>query len=354
MDLDAFPTLTDAQRVQARQQAHRALGARVGREPVLSDFERTRHSRYGKAAGRIGTALAVTVLAAAFAISSVHVYTVGRQTYLETGGASLTASVIGIALVILAEASVLALSMLPTLWETGRRVTALMYMGMVASAFIAAVGNIDATILYTAGPFDWLTAWASSIATAPTRFILATLPPTITVLVGMGLKYWLLSSSRSRNEAVILYEQAYSDFQNTVSHIEDHADWRVTWGAALWDVWRRECGEYLAAVDDDLKLQIILREMSAEDRLRAALNSGAYSVNMRLNAGGFGASVGKPKKHLVLDYLKDHPEAAGVDQTELAAMLSGMLNMQISQSTVSRAVQQFSSNGYSHTDEDED
>lgn len=323
----AYPTLTDAQRIQALQTARRNLIARIGDEPRFEDFAVRQHSRYGRAEGWIGALLAITVLMAAFIISAVHVFGVGRRTYLETGGTSLTATVIGLALVILAEASVLALSVLPTLWDTSKRVTVLMYTGVVASAFIAAVGNIDATILYSSSPFDWVRAWAGSVATAPSRFALATLPPALTVMVGMGLKYWLLSSSRLRHEAQSAYETALQEWQQTVNAIEEHKNWRLAWATAIWDLWRSlQPSDVLAEIDDEMKVAIIMREIQAEDRLRLALESGAIAPK-------FSATTRKPdrsNREIVEEFYRNHPDALQLQQKEIAELLG------ISESAVSR------------------
>ena len=343
--LAQYPTLSDVQRIQAKAQAKANLMARLGGEPRFEDFVRHSHKQFGSGAELIGFALAVIVLGAAFVISAVHVYGVGRETYLEGNTDVRTAVLMGAAFVVLAEASVLALSVLPTLWSTPPSVTRMMYAGILASAFIATVGNIDATIFYSSSPFHWIVAWWSSLATAPNRWALATLPPFLTVLVGLGLKYQLLTRSRERNVARQAYSAALADWQQTVARLDEHPEWRLTWFNALWDEWcRGRARDVLARIDRPTKVAIVLREMEDEAQLLRELNAlqfnayASYSVNTA-------ASQGKSKKQMVLDYLREHPDAASGDQAELAAMLSHMLNIQVSQSTVSRALAEFSANG---------
>lgn len=339
-----YPTLTDAQRQRARERARRNLAVRLGGEPQYSDFVRQTHSRYGAWAERLGLVVAAIVLIAAFTISAIHVFGVGYDTYLASSNDAKTATIIGVALVVLAEASVLALSVLPTLWNTPPRVTHMMQAGVVASAFIATVGNIDATILYTSTPFHWLRAWWSSLATSPADWMLATLPPFLTVLVGMGLKYRLLTSSEIRKSASDAYRAALDDWNSLMANIEDHKQWRVFWFNALWDEWMRVNGARAqVAIDDDTKLEIVLREMESEDRIARILNAGG----MRQNAMNSGEYEGKSKKEIALDYLRSNPELARDDQTNIAAIITNATGIQISQSTVSRALSAFSENGHS-------
>lgn len=339
-----YPTLTDAQRQRAREQARTNLARRLGGEPRYSDFVRQTHSRYGPWAERLGLAVAAVVLLAAFTISAIHVYGVGFSTYFEDSGDARTAAIIGFSLVVLAEASVIALSVIPTLWNTPRNVTYMMHAGIVASAFIATVGNIDATILYSARPFDWLKAWWVSLATAPASWMLATLPPFLTVLVGMGLKYRLLTSSEIRKAAGDAYRAALDDWTALMTNIEDHKQWRVFWFNALWDEWVRVNGARIqATIDDDTKLAIVLREMEAEDRIARILNAGGT----RVNAANAAEYEGKSKKEIALDYLRNNPELARDDQTNIAAIITNATGIQISQSTVSRALSAFSQNGHS-------
>ena len=345
-----YPTLSDSQRIQAREQAKRNLAARLGGEPRFDDFVHRTHNTFGKGAQRFGFGFAIVVLAAAFSISALHIYSVGHGVYLEGNADGYAAILVGVALVVLAEASMIALSILPTLWDTPLGVTRLMYAGVIASAFIATIGNIDATIFYTSTPFNWISSWWVSLATAPDQWMVATLPPFLTVLVGTGLKYRLLTTSRNRAEARDAYHEALDEWEALLDAIEDHKQWRLFWFNALWDIWRRgKSQQYLSQIDDDTKKSIVLREMSYEAQLERDLNALEFGVNAT-NAGAF---QGKSKKEAVLEWLRSNPEQAERDQTELAATISNATGMQVSQSTVSRAVGAFSKNGHGQTDDKE-
>jgi hypothetical protein len=342
-ELSQYPTLTDNQRIQAREQAHDNLVRKLGGEPRLEDFERHVHKPFGARAEPVGMLLAIIVLAAAFIISAVHVYGVGYRTYLEGSQNDRTAILIGVAFVILAESSVLALSVLPTLWATPNAVTNWMRVGVLASAFIATIGNIDATIFYSAQPFNWIKAWWSTLATAPNEWALATLPPFLTVLVGMGLKYQILSHNRQRQEAKEAHRQALDEWRQTIDTLEEHPRWRLTWFNALWDEWRKnKPTPLLESIDRETRLAIVLREMEDEARLSRELNSLEFSTN----AAKASAWTGKNKQEIVREFLEDHPEFIHADQSELAAIILNATGIRISQSTVSRGMMAAHTNGH--------
>lgn len=329
-DLSHYAMLTDAQRIRAKAQAKANLMARMGGEPRFEDFVRHSHKQFGGGAELIGFALAVIVLGAAFVISAVHVYGVGRETYLEGNTDVRTAVLMGAAFVVLAEASVLALSVLPTLWSTPPGVTRMMYAGILASAFIATVGNIDATIFYSSSPFHWIRAWWSSLATAPNRWALATLPPFLTVLVGLGLKYQLLTRSRERNAARQEYSAALETWQKTVARIEEHPEWRLAWFNALWDEWcRGRSRDVLARIDRPTKVAIVLREMQDEAQLMRELNALQFSEIAGANAASKRAP-GRTNREVVEEFYRTNPGAIQMQQREIAEILG------ISESAVSR------------------
>ena len=339
-----LPTLTDSQRQRARDRARQTLSARLGGEPQYSDFVRQAHSRYGPWVMRFGLLATVIVLAAAFTISAIHIYTVGVEGTEQTGATVETTRIIGVSFVVLAESALITFSLVPTLWNMPRRFGRAISAGVATGALIAVVGNVHATIPYTDSPFNWLKAWWSALATAPAVWTLATLPPLIVVLMGMALKYLLLSSSEQRSAASSAYRSALDDWNALMANLETHKQWRVFWFNALWDEWVRGNGSRMqVTIDDDTKLAIVLREMEAEDRIERILNAGG----MRLNAANAGEYEGKSKKDVALDYLKNNPELAREDQTNIAAIITNATGIQISQSTVSRALSSFSQNGHS-------
>jgi hypothetical protein len=263
--LSHYPTLRDDQRIAAKQQARDNLIAQWGGEPQFATYERRIVSKFGQNADRNGLIFLVGVFLAAFLISAVHIFTVGYQTFLESGSSDLVAVGVGGAFVFLAELAIIAFSYVTTVWDMPRAVKISMYAGIAGSAFIATIGNINAVILYKDAPFDWVVAWWRALATAPNEWALATLPPFLTVLVGMGIKYRLLNESRQRHDAQTLFDKAVSEWEFKVAHLEQHTEWKERYAHALWDTWRKgKRRDLLSAITPDLRNQIVWREMDAD------------------------------------------------------------------------------------------
>ena len=122
--LSEYPTLRDDQRIAARKQARTNLIAKLGGAPQFADYERQQVTKYGPTTNRIATITAALVLLAAFVISAVHIYSTGRGVYLDGAESNqVVALIMGAALVVLAESAILALSVLPEVWNTPPRVT---------------------------------------------------------------------------------------------------------------------------------------------------------------------------------------------------------------------------------------
>jgi len=336
-----LPTLTDVQRQRARDRARQTLAARLGGEPQYSDFVRQAHSRYGPWVMRFGLLATVIVLAAAFTISAIHIFTVGVEVTAQAGASLAITRIVGVSFVVLAESALITFSLVPTLWNMPKRFARAVSVGVAAGALIAIIGNVHATIPYGDSAFDWLKAWWAALATSPVAWALATLPPLIVVLMGMGLKYLLLTSSEQRSEAGAAYRSALDDWNALMANIEGHKQWRVFWFNALWDEWVRENGSRMQyAVDDDTKLAIVLREMEAEDRIERILNAGARgAIAGKLQGKSDETPLGS--RDDVITFLRETPGAESLTGKEIAEITGA------SEATVSRARRAFSSNGHS-------
>lgn len=336
-----YPMLRDEQRIEARRQARENLMARLGGEPQFEDFERKHVSRFGPGINRGAFAFAVLVLGAAFIISAVHIFSTGYEAYNAGHSSQVWASIIGGAFVVLAEASIIALSIIPPVWETPPSVTRSMYLGIAGSAFIATIGNIDATIIYTSTPFDWVKAWAMALSKQPAQWALATLPPMLTVLVGMGLKYYVLTRSHERQEAKVNHEKAMREWRTIVDNLEVHENWIASWANALWDAWcYKKRRDVLAEIPIEDKRLIVQREMEADLWFEREF------TGMQQNSGRMQQNSDMPAKARVVLFLRENPEIAeqlgdgSMQQSEVASMLG------VSQASVSRGLTAYSQNGH--------
>jgi len=333
--------LPEALRIAARGKARENLIAKLGGEPQFEQFEKRVHSRFGSWPEGIALAALILVLAAAFIISAVHIYGVGKQTYLRGNGDEWVAIIMGAALVVLAESAILALSIVPTLWETPWNVTWGMYAGIAGAAFVAAIGNIDATIFYNSSPFNWIESWWEALASTPARWTIATLPPFMTVLVGLALKYLFLSKSRTRHEAKIAYEAAMQQWQQTTAQLEEHADWRETYAWALWDTWRSKRAKLAAQLTPEERQAVVLREMQAD-----AFFSESYTENSSEKQPRQATETVTPRQR-VLGYLREHPEVAEQLKRNERTQADLGLELGAHQTAVHRAFQDYkSSNGH--------
>jgi hypothetical protein len=226
-----------------------------------------------------------------------------------------------------------------------------MYVGVMGAAFIAAVGNIDAEIIYTSSPLNWVTRWWSTLATAPKQWTAATVPPMITVLVGQGLKYYALSRSESRREAKTRYDLAIVAWDELVKNIELHAGWRNTYAWALWDVWRKgKRQEMIANITHEVRSAIIIREIEADQILPDAdsqLTDNANQHKAKRQAETVTPDIDADIAQLtgkdrVKAYLDRYPAAGSLEIDELADLLA------VSGRTVYRGKELVSKNGYHH------
>jgi hypothetical protein len=321
--LPKLPVLKAEQRLAAKQQAREFLLTKLGGEPQIADFERQQWSRFGARINAFTLMSLIVVFASALIVSSGHIYRVFGNNP---------------AMVILSESTILALSLVPTVWNTPRYVSAMMYAGVLGAALIAAVGNIDAEILYTSSPLNWLARWMSTFATAPKQWTAATVPPVITVLVGQALKYYALDRSASRHEAKRQYDDTLAEWKQTVATLEQRGDWGQAWADALWDTWRKgKKHELLAVISVELQVAIVRREMQAEQWFQGDFHGN--SVKARESKSTESNSSVSPREK-VISYLKDNGGEVGMEQQELAEFLG------VSPATVSRAVKEFSSNGH--------
>lgn len=334
-NINQFPMLREEQRIEARQRARENLLNKLGGEPQIEQYESQQWSRFGKRWDNATLIACFLVLIAAFVISAIHIFATGQETTLSSGGGALTAKVIGGMLVLLAESAILALSLIPTVWDVPKRVALSMYAGIGGSAFIATVGNINATILYTDSPFSWLGRWAQSFATEPNRWALATLPPVLTVLVGQGLKYYALRRSYDRLESKRQFDEAMLHWRVTIGTIEDRDDWRNAYAWALWDTWKKgKRREYVADITGDERRAIIRREMDADQ----FFEDEKPAISMKLLQGGGERPAGQVDK--VIAWWQEDPARFHLSGVEIAETL------QVSEATVTRARPRFSSNGH--------
>lgn len=275
-------TLTEEKRIEAQERARQNMIARHGGAPRLEDFEQHNHSRFGATVERITFRFMVVMLLSAFIVSSLHVYFVGKVAFRQGINNEWQSVIVGMALVMLAESAVLVLSLAPAMWSMPLGMKILMYSGAICATLIAAIGNITVSIDYDPTPFNWLAAWLKSFSTSPNKWMIATMPPTLTLIVGQALKYRILAGSEQRQQAINRYEVERAEFQRWLAGIENDPAWRKAWAISIWDTWRYgKRKDVLAGITNHQRGLIILREMMADDLLLLEFQSNPTHSEIR-------------------------------------------------------------------------
>lgn len=346
-----YRALTDDQRLEARELAKSNLIKYLGGAPKFESFLRAVPSRFGPDAERFANISVWIVLTSAYLISSVHIFSVGQKTYMETGQKTdlrfVMSIIVALGLVFLSESACIALSVAPTVWGANKSLNIMFGAGVVGSAFIATIGNIDSTILYSNGPLDWAYEWWNSLLVEPVKWALATLPPFLTILVGQILKHRMLSQSEARHEAKIKFEEAQSRWELIASNLEHNGAWEQFWANALWDVWAKgKKRTTLAEITNEEKILIVQREMSSENWFKKIKHEPTVEKPKREERIPVQAQ-GLSSKEKARTFIKNNPEILEklhkkeITQSELAEAAG------VSPATISRIV---SSNGFHQED----
>jgi hypothetical protein len=356
IDISKYPMLTEDQRTEARNKARQTMIAKLGGEPRIEDFEHQQYSKYGPRVDHFVTATMIVLFVAALAVSAFHIYNMGKDTYLEGTDILWQAQLTGFALIILAESAVLLLSIMPAIWEMPQGIKIVMYTGTIGAAMVAAIGNIDVTITYTESPFNWFIAWISSFAKDPGNFILATMPPALTLIVGQGLKYRVLNTTKERFEAKRQFDVAMQDWESTLANLENHKEWVNTYAYTLWDYWKsalkiRNKREFIGSITDTERQAIVRREIKATNFFEESMELVSKRDEPEpTQAPESHKQIGRDE--LVM-HLRSNPSDATLTAPALVKRLSE-LHLQASESTARRALIKFSQNGWHDTSDTAD
>jgi len=325
MDLDAFPTLTDAQRVQARRNAERSLIAKYARQPHRTDFDDYTVSEYPRwftvtvAVGLVFIALAAGV------ISAFRLYHAGYSQFYQDIPNEAQARVVGILTPLAAEVLV---------------IVAAIFMQMYAhrhgaARWIAAVPVITGTVVAFVGNWQ-ITQPGTTWSWVETIF-----PPVAVLSVAFLFELTMVPEITRRQDNEKAYRAARDDYDRIQRAPETHPQWRDTYGWALWEMWSKVYGNavQLQEIDREARQDLARREMDAD---------AFFTGDVTEITGNSSISAASVSKREVLDWLRARPDVATLSGKEIAAMTGA------SEATVSRARAAFSSNGYSHADKDED
>jgi len=310
------PTLTDAQRAQARDAARRALLARYARLPArreFADFTTSQYPRWFSAL--VGIALVIIALAAG-TISGIRLYFAGKDYAAQTITTWELTVVIGAATFLAAELLVILATVAGQVYLRGWR-QSLSAIPVGVGMAVAFVGN-----------------WTMTQPSTNWGYVETFFPPIAVLSVAFFFEVALIPEVERRQANEVAYQTARAAYEALVSDPDQHPRWRDTQGWALWDLWRQTAG---AGLDPDAIPQaerrlIVRREMSF-DRF---FDDDAHEFS--LNALHSRRASGASQMDIALQFLADHPELFdalqmnAVGQSELAGRIG------VSQSTLSRAL----------------
>ena len=223
--LEALQALTEADRLDARDQAKRNVIRRAGEKPRRADFRDHAIGNYSPGAVRLITGFMVVLIAAMFVISSMRLFHIGRATFGETIAHERSATAAGVAIIFGAEAGTLGFMLFAgLLGRDNRRDRRALYFAAGLSTAIALVGNVQQAL---GG------SWRSAITADPFGFLEATAPPVIVLFGATVLKHFLLDGMKQRQANETAYQAALADWEQRTADPESDPHWRAAYATAL-------------------------------------------------------------------------------------------------------------------------
>ncbi len=231
--LQSIRPLTQDERLQAMQNARDAVRASYGNAPQRAAFEARLESMTW--VDMLIWALCIVVLAAAFVLSAMRLYHIGRETFMHSIAHEQSAMFAGAFIVILAEATQL-ISALALAKVHDRKFRIALYLVGAGATCIAIVGNVQVVQPWAMdGAFG---AWVTALHN-PFAWLEAFLPPLFVLAMAHVLKHELLDAVALQVAQKSAYEKALAEWQRLVgADAETHAEWTRFYANALRDAVR--------------------------------------------------------------------------------------------------------------------
>jgi hypothetical protein len=320
-DISQYPTLTDSQRIQARKNAEHNLLARYGRKPKRSDFQEFSIRKFPLYISLPVLLVLAFIAISAGIISAFRIYYAARDYFLVSIPNQDLADVVGYLTPPAAELLVVISTFSGMIYATGKNRWAFVFPMFIGAA-VAFVGNWHMSDPHT----TW--GWVETL-----------FPPSAVIAVGFYFELVMLPDLERRQKNEAAFKKADAEYNRLISRPDDHPAWLNIYGAALWETWIRIYGGRFEgdAIAPEDRRGLALREMEAEDFF------GENFRNFRKSQKGHGSATPHAKRK-VLEYLRDHPDALSLKQSEIAEILD------VSVPTVSRAVSAYQRNGHETED----
>lgn len=314
-----LPTLTDAQRIQARKNAERNIVEKYARKPRREDFNDFARSRFPQWFSRTVFFGLMFVALAAGTISAFRLYFAGYTQFLTAIENLQMARVVGVLTPLAAEVLVIVSAVARQINTTGRART-IALIPIALGTVVAFVGN-----WYIAQP-DSTWGWVETV-----------FPPVAVLSVAFFFEMAMIPELERRQANENAYHEARAEYDLLVSRPEQHPQWANTYGWSLWEMWAHVFQQdYEISEIDRAKRQLIaLREMSADRFFEGEIASLAAISGKQQQE-----SAPSVTKQDVLEWLRNNPDASKLPGKEIAEITGA------SEATVSRARKLFSMNGH--------
>lgn len=317
-NISEYPTLTDAQRIQARRNAERNLVQKYAHKPEPSEFKDFTALEYPRwFSGGVGLALLFVALAAGI-ISALRLYYAGYTQFYAAIPDQRQAQLVGVLTPMAAEVLVIVAAVgMQVYLHKQRRARWLALVPVLLGTVVAFVGNWQVAQPGT----TW--GWVETI-----------FPPVAVLSVAFFFEFTLIPELRRRQGNETAYRAARADYDRMLTAPQSHPQWRNTYGWALWEMWsqvyKREMDP--RALDRDIRQALALREMEADS---------FFEDEIALKFQKATENTGRTQQD-VIDALRADPSLRNLQGQEIAAITGA------SPATVSRALRKSSTNGHHH------
>lgn len=323
VDLSQFRPLTQDERLVALQRARDATLKSIGNRPdekaYASQGERMTRTDIGI------WVLCIVVLIAAFSISAIRLFHIGRETFLHSINDANSAVVAAIGIVILAETTQIVTTL--ALARVGQMQTRrmLLFTGIGATA-VAIIGNLQIVTPWSMqGTFTFLPDAFQN----PFAWLEALFPPMAVLVMAHVLKHQLLDAENARQQRKHAFEKAVQAWETAMStDPELHPEWNQFYANALRDAIRAKNAR-ISVVRDALPMltkadwrALVHREIDAENWYEAPALPAPDDAPTTLHEA-FALPVDQPVHVTIEDAPRKHaPNNSGQSTDEITAVMN--------------------------------
>jgi len=219
--IEKLRPLTQDERFKARQKAREHVVAMIGKRPSRESFSRRNIGKYPNYVMYTIIGLCLVALLSAFTPSAIRLYHIGSETFSKSINDQLSAQIVGLSIVLMAELSQVVFSLSLAILGTSKTSRYLLYFGMFIATMIALVGNAQVALPdHWQNPFAWLEALA---------------PPMIVLSLAYILKEQMLQTIETRHVNEVAYQGALQEYEVLTGKPEEHPDWMRYYANSLRD-----------------------------------------------------------------------------------------------------------------------